>query len=347
MALHALESAAPLLQVRDLNVHLGDAHVVRNLSYSLNRGETLGVVGESGCGKTLSALALLRLIPQHAELSGQIQFAGQDLMQASEAELQAIRGHRISVIFQEPMTALNPLMSIGDQIAEMFLLHSKLTRRQARQAATDALHRVHIADPCRCHYDFPHQLSGGMRQRVMIAMALACRPQILIADEPTTALDVTVQAQILDLIMEIQEELGMAVLFISHNLGVISQVADRVMVMYTGSAVEIATTDILMHEPHHPYTQALLGTLPRLGSRRSHLPVIEGTVPSPETHISGCTYTPRCPLAEISCGAEMPLLSAVSNAHEVACYKASEVCIAEPLLGLGDAIPTLRKASTS
>jgi len=343
----AANTASALLQVRDLNVRLGHAHVVRNLNYSLHRGETLGVVGESGCGKTLSVLALLRLTPAHAELSGQVLFEGQDLLQAKDADLETIRGDRIGVIFQEPMTALNPLMSIGEQIAEMFILHGKLTRRQALTAAAEALNRVHIADPHRCHCDYPHQLSGGMRQRVMIAMALACRPQILIADEPTTALDVTVQAQILDLIMEIQDELGMAVLFISHNLGVISQVADRVMVMYAGNAVEIASAEVLMHEPHHPYTQALLATLPRLGSRRARLPVIEGSVPNPEARSSGCAYTPRCPLADTLCRTTVPPLEALSDSRAVACHKASQVCIAEPLIGPSEPAPLLRQVSES
>ncbi|MCB1814300.1 MAG: ABC transporter ATP-binding protein [Candidatus Competibacteraceae bacterium] len=348
MALHALKSPEPggsglnepLLRVCNLGVSLGDAQIVRGLSYDLKRGETLGVVGESGCGKTISALALLHLTPLHAELSGQAWFAGRDLLQADEPTLQSIRGDQIGVIFQEPMTALNPLMSIGAQIAEMFILHSKMTPRQANAAAADALDRVHIADPNRCHCDYPHQLSGGMRQRVMIAMALACQPQLLIADEPTTALDVTVQAQILDLIMEIQEELGMAVLFISHNLGVISQVADRVMVMYAGRAVEIASTETIMHEPHHPYTQALLATLPRLGARRGRLPVISGSVPSPESRPAGCTYAPRCPLVEPVCRTKEPTLATLDQGSEVACYRAQQLCIAEPVLGTGaPAIP--------
>ena len=322
---------APLLRVRDLHVEIGQAHIVRGLSYTLRRGETLGVVGESGCGKTLSALALLRLTPEHTKLSGQAWFMGQDLLQADENTLQSIRGGQIGFIFQEPMTALNPLMSIGDQIAETFVLHTGLSRRQAQQAASEALGRVHIADPHRCHCDYPHQLSGGMRQRVMIAMALACRPQLLIADEPTTALDVTVQAQILDLILEIQEELGMAVIFISHNLGVISQVADRVMVMYAGQAVEIAPAQQLLHQPHHPYTQALLATLPRLGDRRPRLPVISGTVPAPELPLQGCAYAPRCPLADAECRSTRPDLRAIDEDGVVACHKATQVCIAEPL----------------
>ena len=331
----------PLLQVRDLHVEIGTAHIVRGLSYTLKPGETLGVVGESGCGKTISALALLRLTPEHAKLSGHAWFMGQDLLQADEKALRNIRGGQIGMIFQEPMTALNPLMSIGDQIAEMFVLHGGLSRRQAQQAAAEALDRVRIADPLRCHCDYPHQLSGGMRQRVMIAMALACRPQLLIADEPTTALDVTVQAQILDLVLEIQEELGMAVIFISHNLGVISQVADRVMVMYAGQAVEIAPAAQLLHQPHHPYTQALLATLPRLGDRRPRLPVISGTVPSPESPLLGCAYAPRCPLAEGECWSHQPALHASDENSLVACHKAAELCIAEPLANA----PSLQRKS--
>lgn len=328
MAQHPLND--PLLEVTDLQVSLGHAHIVRGLNYSVQRGETLGVVGESGCGKTIASLALLRLTPTLADISGRACFMGKDLLQAPEKTLQKIRGDQIGVIFQEPMSALNPLMTIGEQIGEMFILHGRLTRRQAFKAAADALHRVHIADPARYHCHYPHQLSGGMRQRVMIAMALACRPQLLIADEPTTALDVTVQAQIIDLMMDIQEELGMAMLFISHNLGVISQVADRVMVMYAGQAVEIAPAEQILHEPHHPYTQALLATLPRLGDRRPRLPVIKGSVPPPEVAIQGCAYSSRCPIADTHCQQVKPLLEQVDSQYQVACHKAGEICIAEP-----------------
>ena len=277
----AATAATPLLDVRELSVAFRNSHrAVDRLSYTLWPGETLGVVGESGCGKTLSALALLGLIPPSASCQGQVLFDGNDLLRLPEAKLRQVRGGSIAMIFQEPMTALNPVLSIREQVAEMFVLHQGLSLRQARRVATEALRHVHIGDALRCADSYPHQLSGGQRQRVMIAMALACHPKLLIADEPTTALDVTVQAQILDLILEMQQELGMAVLFISHNLGVISQVSDRVMVMYAGRAVETATSDVLLHEPLHPYTQSLIATLPRLGQRRTKLPAIPGTVPT-------------------------------------------------------------------
>ncbi|MFO1352486.1 MAG: ABC transporter ATP-binding protein [Gammaproteobacteria bacterium] len=312
----------PLLAVRDLCVAFGGRTAVDRLSYDLNRGETLGVVGESGCGKTLSALALLGLTPAGARCSGGARFAGHDLLRLDEAELRKVRGGQIAMIFQEPMTALNPLLTVADQVAEMFILHGGMTRRQARAAAIEALARVHIADAAGCGCRYPHQLSGGQRQRVMIAMALACRPQLLIADEPTTALDVTVQAQIIDLIMDLQDEIGMAVLFISHNLGVISQVADRVMVMYAGRAVETASAETLLHEPLHPYTQALLATLPRLGARRALLPAIAGAVPRVASVLRGCAFAPRCAQADARCAALEPALQAQGDDHQVACLRA-------------------------
>ena len=317
-----MTSPPPLLEVRDLSVSIRDQRAVDRLNYTLHRGETLGVVGESGCGKTLAALALLGLTPAIAKRQGQALFAGQDLLNLPENKLQSIRGGQIAMIFQEPMTALNPVLTVGEQIAEMFILHQGFTRRQARKVAVEALRHVHIADPGRCGHDYPHQLSGGMRQRVMIAMALACHPQLLIADEPTTALDVTVQAQILDLILEMQEELAMAVLFISHNLGVISQIADRVMVMYAGRAVETAANEVLLHKPLHPYTQALLDTLPRLGERRAKLPAIAGSVPPLGMQLSGCSFADRCSYTQPHCRADEPQLTLHSQHHQVACLRA-------------------------
>ena len=310
-----------LLEVRDLSVAIHGYQAVNCLSYTLKRGETLGVVGESGCGKTLAALALLGLIPPYIERSGSVLFDGRELLELSDKTMEKVRGGQISMIFQEPMTALNPLVPVGEQVAEMYILHHGLSKRQALPLAVDALDRVHIADPNRCYYRYPHQLSGGQRQRVMIAMALACGPQLLIADEPTTALDVTVQAQILDLILELQEELGMAVLFISHNLGVISQIADRVMVMYAGRAVETASADVLLHEPLHPYTKALLETLPRLGERRDKLPAIPGTVPMLGSQINGCSFAQRCQDSDDRCRVIVPDLAAYTRRHKVACIK--------------------------
>lgn len=310
-----------LLDVRDLSVAIHGHKAVDRLSYTLKRGETLGVVGESGCGKTIASLALLGLIPHYIERSGSVLFDGRELLGLPEETLRKVRGGQISMIFQEPMTALNPLIAVGEQVAEMYILHHGLSKRQALPLAVDALDRVHIPDPGRCSSQYPHQLSGGQRQRVMIAMALACGPQLLIADEPTTALDVTVQAQILDLILELQDELGMAVLFISHNLGVISQIADRVMVMYAGRAVETASAEVLLHEPLHPYTQALLETLPRLGERRDKLPAIPGTVPMLGSHLKGCSFAERCKGSDDHCQMSVPDLTAYTRGHDVACIK--------------------------
>ncbi|NJN46708.1 MAG: ATP-binding cassette domain-containing protein, partial [Candidatus Competibacteraceae bacterium] len=277
-----------LLTVRDLTVAFGPFSAVDRLNFTLQRGETLGVVGESGCGKSLTGLSLLRLTPPGATLTGEIDFDGHALLAMPETEMKTLRGRRIAMVFQEPVTALNPVYAVGAQVAEMFILHQHATRKTAWQQALAALQRVHIPDAARRARDYPHQLSGGMRQRVMIAMALACRPEVLIADEPTTALDVTVQAQILDLMLELQGQMGMAMLFISHDMGIISQVADRVLVMYAGKAMECASTRAVLKNPVHPYTRALLKTLPRLSERRGPLPTIAGTVPTLRDKTSGC-----------------------------------------------------------
>ncbi len=326
----------PLLAVRKLGIQLGASPVIEGLDYELADREILGVVGESGCGKTLSALALLGLLPSAMHTTGQAWFGGRDLLTLNERELQDVRGGDIGMIFQEPLTALNPVISIGDQIAEMFILHRDLRRRAALEAAAAALERVHIGDALDCLCRYPHQLSGGQRQRVMIAMALACEPQLLIADEPTTALDVTVQDQVLELILELRRELGMAVLFISHNLGVIAQISDRVMVLYAGRVVEIVPTeDLLQQRSLHPYTRLLLTTLPRLGQRRRWLPTIPGTVPPLGSRMSGCRFANRCPLADAECLASEPLLQPVAAHHQVACYK------------IGTPLPTIDAARRS
>jgi oligopeptide/dipeptide ABC transporter ATP-binding protein len=284
-------------------------------------------VGESGCGKSLTGLSLLKLTPPGATLLGEIDFDGQALLEISENTMKTLRGRRIAMVFQEPMTALNPVYTVGAQVAEMFILHQKATRKSAWEQALEALQRVRIPDPARRARDYPHQLSGGMRQRVMIAMALACRPEVLIADEPTTALDVTVQAQILDLMLELQEQMGMAMLFISHDMGIISQVADRVLVMYAGKTMECASTQTVLKNPAHPYTRALLKTLPRLGERRGPLPTIAGTVPTLRDKASGCVFANRCSLANERCTRLEPALQQYDDQHWVACLELN------PLLG--------------
>ncbi|MEE8204229.1 MAG: ABC transporter ATP-binding protein [Alphaproteobacteria bacterium] len=320
---------ASLLDVRDLAVAFpsdaGALRVVDGISYTLAAGRTLGIVGESGCGKTVAALALLRLVPPPGRIvGGQIVFQGANLLDAREAEMGAVRGDRIAMIFQEPMSALNPVYTVGDQIAEVLVAHRGLGRRAAWSQAVDLLAQVGIPTPQRRAVDYPHRLSGGMRQRVMIAMALACRPALLIADEPTTALDVTVQAQIVELLLRLQDEVGMAVQFISHNLGLISEVADEVVVMYAGRIVERAPAAALMAAPAHPYTRGLLETVPRLDVRRRRLPAIPGAVPAPGPRPRGCAFRDRCPLAVARCAEAEPELAAIAGRREVACFVAQE-----------------------
>ena len=318
-------TAAPLLAVRDLRVTFptprGDLAAVDGISYSLAAGRTLGIVGESGSGKTVGALAILGLLPEQARMSGQILFDGRDLATLANAEMEALRGDRMAMVFQEPMTALNPLMTIGEQIAEAWLIHRDLSPSAAQQAAVAMIDKVGIPDAPRRAGSYPHQLSGGQRQRAMIAMALACGPALLVADEPTTALDVTVQAQILDLVMRMQAELGMAILFISHNLAVVSEVADDVAVMYAGRIVELAPSAEIFANPQHPYTRGLIETVPRIGRGRVRLPAIPGTVPDPRRLPAGCRFSNRCPLADDTCRRADPPLIALAPGRAVACYK--------------------------
>jgi peptide/nickel transport system ATP-binding protein len=264
----------PLLDVRHLDVHFATSgapfHAVRDLSFAINEGESLGLVGESGSGKSVTSLAIMRLLPPQAGISGSIQFAGDDLLTKSEREMQHVRGARIAMIFQEPMTALNPVMRVGDQIAEAVLAHEHISKRDAWARTIDAMNTVAISDPDRRARDYPHQFSGGQRQRIMIAMALVNRPQLLIADEPTTALDVTIQAQVLDLLADLRDKLRLSMLFISHDLAVVSQVAHRVAVMYAGALVEMASVRDIFHAPAHPYTRGLLGAVPTLRTDRAH-----------------------------------------------------------------------------
>jgi oligopeptide/dipeptide ABC transporter ATP-binding protein len=320
-------ATAPLLAVENLTVafpsRAGPRRVVEGLGYTVAAGRTLGVVGESGCGKTVAALSLLRLVPAPGRIeAGAIRLDGEEVMALDEAGLRRLRGQRVAMVFQDPAAALNPVYTIGAQVAESFQLHRAMDARAAYAAAVEMIAHVGMPDPRRRAEAYPHQLSGGMRQRAMIAMALACRPALLIADEPTTALDATIQAQILDLMQALQDELGTAIQFISHNLGVVASVAHDVMVMYAGRAVEIAPSADIFRRPLHPYTQALLATLPRLGARRDSLPSIKGAVPEAGAAMRGCRFADRCPRADAGCRAEEPPLADADRGRQVACFKA-------------------------
>lgn len=315
---------SPLIQVRDLTVSFpgeGGARsaVVTGLNYSIDAGETLGVVGESGCGKTMTSLALMGLVPGGGKVSGTILFAGRDLAAQTDREWRRIRGRDVAMIFQEPMTAMNPVMTVGRQIAEVLQRHEGLSRREASDRAVGLLEAVGIPSPRRRAEDYPHQLSGGMRQRAMIAMALACKPKLLVADEPTTALDVTIQAQILDLILELQDDTGMAVQFITHNLAVVSELAHRILVMYAGRGVEYAPAEQLFANPLHPYTRGLIATLPDPDRKVPRLQEIPGGLRSSRS--PGCRFAGRCSLASDICRITEPPLIEVESGHHVACLK--------------------------
>jgi oligopeptide/dipeptide ABC transporter ATP-binding protein len=316
-----------LLEVRDLRVvfpaEAGVVRAVDGVSFSLGEGETLGLVGESGCGKTMTALSLLRLIPSPGTLAGgEIILNGRDLRSLTEGEMRRIRGEKIAMIFQEPMTSLNPVFTVGEQIEETIRAHERAGRAEVRERALRLLREVNIPDPAARFHAYPHQLSGGMRQRVMIAIALSCRPRLLIADEPTTALDVTVQAQILRLLGRLGKEHGMALLLVTHDLGVVARETDRVAVMYLGRIVETASTSALFARPLHPYTAALMRSIPRLGETRRRLPAIPGNVPDPRERPTGCSFHPRCPLAEAVCRVEDPALLELLPGHSAACHVA-------------------------
>jgi oligopeptide/dipeptide ABC transporter ATP-binding protein len=320
----------PLLRLENLQTYFyTDEAVVRavdGVSYDVSAGETLAVVGESGSGKSVTALSILRLVPTPPGriVSGRILFRGRDLLSLSMPEMRAIRGKEISMIFQEPMTSLNPVYSVGEQIIETLVLHEKLTRKVARARAIELLERVGIPAAAERVGQYPHQLSGGMRQRVMIAMALACRPAVLIADEPTTALDVTIQAQILELLKELQREMGMAVILITHDLGVVAETADRVAVMYAGQIVEYCDVRSAFLQPLHPYTAGLQASLPKLGAMQDRLRVIPGTVPNPARFPTGCRFHPRCPVMIEKC-LEMPNLDPHLPAHLSRCWRSPEI----------------------
>ena len=315
-----------LLEIKDLCVEFktmaGTVHAVDHLSYTLHRSEKLGIVGESGSGKSVSSLAMMQLIPNPPGkiTGGQILYNGKDLVQLSEREMQKIRGNDISMIFQEPMTSLNPIIRCGRQIAESLQLHRGMKKKEAMEEAIHMMQAVGIANPAARAYEYPHQMSGGMRQRVMIAMALACQPQILIADEPTTALDVTIQAQILDLIRGLNREMNTSVVFITHDLGVVSELCDTVIVMYNGHIVEKAPAADIFREPLHPYTQGLLSAIPRITKERKPLSTIEGMVPNPVERIQGCRFGPRCPKACERCRLEEPPMVSVGEDRQVRCW---------------------------
>jgi peptide/nickel transport system ATP-binding protein len=315
-----------LLDVEDLQTHFrtpdGVNRAVDGVSFQVKEGETLAIVGESGCGKSVTANSILRLIPEPpGKIAGAIRFQGRDLLALPERAMRDIRGNDISMIFQEPMTSLNPVLTIGRQLRETLRLHEGLERRAAEDRAVEMLNLVGIPEARRRLREYPHQLSGGMRQRVMIAMALACDPKLLIADEPTTALDVTIQAQILDLMRRLREESGAAIVLITHDLGVVAEVCDEVVVMYAGQVVERAPVEALFRMPQHPYTVGLLGALPRLDHRRPRLAAIEGSVPNMSAPPAGCRFQARCPFRIPRC-AELPPLADIGGGHLSRCWRA-------------------------
>jgi peptide/nickel transport system ATP-binding protein len=324
------------LEIEDLRTYFftrdGIVRAVDGVSLGVMRGETLGVVGESGCGKSVTSLSILRLIPEPPGriVSGSIRFAGADLLRLSEAEMRKIRGNEISMIFQEPMTSLNPVLTVSRQISETLMLHQGLDAKRAAERAVAMLRLVKIPEPERRADQYPHEMSGGMRQRVMIAMALACNPKLLIADEPTTALDVTIQAQILDLMRELKQKMDAAIVLITHDLGVIAEMAERVVVMYAGRKVEEAPVKELFRRPRHPYTVGLLNSVPHLGATRGRampprLAEIPGMVPSLREEILGCAFAPRCPFVTERCRREAPELETKAARHVAACFESDRV----------------------
>lgn len=331
-----MNKSYPLLEVQNLVTRFateqGTVTAIDGVSFSINQGETVGLVGESGCGKSVTSLSILRLFDSHSgtTLQGKILFEQKDLLSLGTAEIQEIRGNQISMIFQDPMTSLNPVYTIGDQIAETIMLHQKTGRAAAMEKAIQMLQLVGIPSPEKRVNEYPHQLSGGMRQRVMIAMGLACQPKLLIADEPTTALDVTIQAQILDLMLDLQKQLNMGIILITHDLGVVAEVCDRVMVMYLGQIVEECSVKTLFSAPKHPYTVGLIQSIPMLdGNRGEPLYMIEGAVPSLHQVPAGCRFAPRCPYADAKCTQQYPSLETIDNEHKVRCWHYGKIGMEE------------------
>lgn len=330
-----------LLEVNDLKTYFdtdeGTVKAVDGVSFHIDKGETLAVVGESGSGKSVTSLSIMRLIaqPPGRIAGGQIMFAGEDLVTKSERDMRKIRGNDISMIFQEPMTSLNPVYTVGDQIAEAIVLHQGKSKKQAMKMAAEMLELVGIPEPGKRVRNYPHQMSGGMRQRVMIAMALSCGPQLLIADEPTTALDVTIQAQILDLMRKLQREIGMSILFITHDLGVVAEIADRVVVMYAGRAVEEGDVKEIFAKPQMPYTLGLMNSIPRVDKAAEHqerLEAIPGNVPNPLYLPAGCAFHPRCRFAIDDCKKAIPPLEDTGNGHMVRCIRWKELSLKEKVV---------------
>jgi len=320
-----------LLEVTDLTTSFqtsgGEVTAVENISFSLEKGEILGIVGESGSGKSVTALAIMGLLPRPPAriLGGAIRFEGQDLLTLSDRSMQRLRGPGIAMVFQEPMTSLNPVFTIGEQIMETIRAHESLSQKESFGRAVEMLEKVGIASAATRMTDYPHQLSGGQRQRVMLAIALVCRPRLLIADEPTTALDVTIQAQILDLLMDLRDEFGMAIMMITHNMGVIAETADRVMVMYAGRVVEQAPVARLFDHPLHPYTRGLLSCVPTLDQDQDRLIAIPGNLPEPSRRPGGCRFSARCSHAITACGAGIPPLETLEPNHAAACIRVREI----------------------
>jgi len=319
------------LEIKDLRISFASegkrVEVVSGVSINIPKGKVVGVVGESGCGKTVTALSVMRLIPEPPGKidGGEIIFDGADILKYADRDMQSIRGNRISMIFQEPISSLNPVFTVGDQIGEALRTHLKISRQQEKQRVIELLKLVGIPAPEKRMNNYPHEMSGGMSQRVMIAMALACNPEVLIADEPTTALDVTIQAGILELIDDLRVKMGMAVLLITHDLGIIAEVADEVYVMYAGKVVEQGFTADIFKEPHHPYTVGLLNSVPDLHENKEMLNAIPGVVPSPDNFPSGCRFQDRCPLVIDKCRTDEPPLEEISSGHAAACWRAREV----------------------
>ncbi len=320
----------PLLEVRDLSIAfdtpLGTAHAVSGSNFAIVAGERVGMVGESGSGKSLTGLSLLGLTPAAAKVTGSVLLGGRDILAMGDAELRSVRGQQVSMIFQEPMTALDPVFTVGQQISATFRAHQGASRKEARERSIDLLQEVGIPEPRRRFREYPHQLSGGMRQRAMIAMALVCEPQLLIADEPTTALDVTIQAQVLDLIAQLSEERGTALLLITHDLGVVAETCERVLTMYAGQIVEQCSVDEALESPQHPYTSGLLAAIPRPGVRAEDLRSIPGRVPAPVDFPAGCRFGPRCPHAQEACTEPQPLFEA-GFGRLVRCHRHEELTL--------------------